>query len=73
MGDESIHGEFGLLFLQARWQNYFGIPEKGAECKSPDYASDMACVRGENHDICGGIFLVTSTFSIPLTPRNHVR
>jgi hypothetical protein len=26
-----------------------------------------------NHDICGGIFLVTSTFSIPLTSRNHVR
>jgi hypothetical protein len=36
MGDESIHGEFGLLFLQARWQNCFGIPEKGAECKFKD-------------------------------------
>jgi hypothetical protein len=36
MGGESIRGEFGLLSLQARGQNCFGIPEKGAECKLLD-------------------------------------
>ena len=40
---------------------------------SPYYASEMACARGENHDICVRICLVTSTFSLPLTPRNHAR
>ena len=30
---ESIRGELGLPSLQELWQNCFGIPEKGAECK----------------------------------------
>jgi hypothetical protein len=30
---ESIRGELGLPSLQELWQNCFGVPEKGAECK----------------------------------------
>ena len=33
MGHKSLRGELGLPSLQELWQNCFGIPAKGAECK----------------------------------------
>jgi hypothetical protein len=58
MGGESIRGEFGLLSLQARGQNCFGIPEKGAECKlaQADALVTLGTVHGFPYCVGYGTF-----------------
>ena len=58
MGGESIRGEFGLLSLQARGQNCFGIPEKGAECKTWHNGEDRFALQTSMVSIAASLISV---------------
>jgi hypothetical protein len=49
MGHKSIRGELGLLSLQKLWQNCFGFPAKGAECKTKGYHVEHNFGHGQQY------------------------